>query len=79
MADDSLFDHYRTPEDRKLMAEHVLRRDYNWDTRPEILEMVLEDLRAMNHVELAYLYREAGGGEESAVRKLADNFNPWKI
>lgn len=78
MADESLFQHYRTPEDRKLIAEHWLRTRYNWDTRPEVLERVVADLSELNQVGLAYLYREAGGGERTLVKQLPDDYDPWR-
>lgn len=61
----SLFDSYRTPDDRKLMAEFVLRTRFNWDTRMETIQIVIEELRGLNHIGLATLYRDAVGAQGS--------------
>lgn len=60
------------------MAEHWLRTRYNWDTRPQTLDRVVADLSEMNATGLAYLWREAGGGERALVRQMPDSYNPWR-
>ncbi len=63
----ALFTNYRNEGDRKLMAEHVLRTRYNWDTRPEILAQVIEEISGLNHIGIAYLYLEAKAGAGNQV------------
>ena len=77
MSADALIYSYRTSEDRERMARYWCERQYNGDTQPEILQMIQEDLEAMNHVQLAYLHREAGG-EAPLVKRLADDYDPWR-
>jgi hypothetical protein len=76
MADEALIYSYRDAEARELMARYWCQKQYNGDTRPEIMQMIKEDLEGFNRVQLAYLYREAGGGR-ATVRQLADNYDPW--
>lgn len=74
MADDALIYSYRTPEDRELIARHWCQQRYNGDTRPETLARVKEELESLDHIGLAWAWREA---QPRSVQKLADDFDPW--
>ena len=67
------FDAYRDKASRDLMIEYVAR------TRIIEAPRAVAELRALNHVGLAYVYRDAIAASSGATAKAAADYDPCGV
>ncbi len=67
------FDAYRDDDARKLMIEYVMR------SRIIDAPRAVNELRGLNHVGLAYVYRDALAASFGASAKAAADYDPCAV